>query len=72
MAADTDANLSACMCCRCLASVQSAWHAVEAAAQACAGITFTDAFLEQAYKLLVDKLRAACQQRLRLVHFCLA
>lgn len=52
--------------------MQSAFHAVEAAAQACANTEFTDQFPEQAYRLLIDKLRAACQHRLRLVHFCLA
>ena len=52
--------------------MQSAFHAVEAAAQACASMTFSDPFLEQAYRLLIDKLRAACQHRLRLVHLCLA
>ena len=58
------------MRCRCLASVQSACHAVEAAAQALAKTTFTDMLLEQAYTLLIDKLRAACQLRLRLVRLC--
>lgn len=60
------------VCHRRLASVQSAFHAVEAAAQAHAKCTFADTFLEQAYRLVVEKLRAACQLRLCLVCLCLS
>ena len=69
--AETADMFGACVCCRCLASVQSAYHAVEAAAGAHAHTHFADSFLDQAYKLLIVKLRSACQLRLRLVRPCL-
>lgn len=46
--------------------MQSACHAVERAAQAL-HVPLEDAFLQQANSLLITKLRAACQLRLRLV-----
>lgn len=52
--------------CRCLASLQSAFHAVEGAAQA-VQVPLQDSFLQQAYSLIIMKLRSACQLRLRLV-----
>ncbi|KAL3157975.1 hypothetical protein ABBQ32_012375 [Trebouxia sp. C0010 RCD-2024] len=50
---------------RCLASLQSAFHAVEGAAQA-VQVPLQDSFLQQAYSLIIMKLRSACQLRLRL------
>ena len=70
--AGLDDMCCAFMYCRRLASIQSAFHAVEAAAQAHARCTFEDTFLELAYRLVIEKLRAACQPRLRLVCLCLA
>lgn len=52
--------------CRRLASVQSACHAVERAAQALHE-PLQEGFLQQAYTLLILKLRAACQLRMGLV-----
>ena len=43
---------------------------MEGAAQAYANCPLPDTFVKQAYKLLIDKLRAACQLRLRVVRFC--
>lgn len=56
-----------------MAAVQSACHALAKAARAQAGSTSRtqDTFLEQAHKLVIDKLAVACLLRLTKVSFLL-
>ncbi|KAL3160006.1 hypothetical protein ABBQ38_010393 [Trebouxia sp. C0009 RCD-2024] len=65
LAAEVTANATSSDHATCLASLQSAFHAVEGAAQAVQA-PLQDSFLQQAYSLIIDKLRSACQLRLRL------